>query len=71
MNVETLVDESVRWADLQTMPTPQWDLINFKQFASMNFSPAMNRSALLEGFRYVLQNIYRPKHYYERVRGSV
>lgn len=36
--------------------------------ASMNFTPAMSRDALLNGYRSVLQSIYAPRHYYARVK---
>ncbi len=34
---------------------------------SINFIPRMDPKVLLEGYRKVLQKIYSPKHYYERV----
>jgi radical SAM superfamily enzyme YgiQ (UPF0313 family) len=34
---------------------------------SMNFIPKMNREALLEGYRKILESIYSPKEYYQRV----
>jgi radical SAM superfamily enzyme YgiQ (UPF0313 family) len=34
---------------------------------SMNFIPKMNRKALLEGYRKILETIYGPKEYYLRV----
>jgi radical SAM superfamily enzyme YgiQ (UPF0313 family) len=35
---------------------------------SMNFIPKMNYEALVNGYRYVLENIYSPKEYYARVK---
>ena len=34
---------------------------------SMNFVPRMNLDSLIGGYRYVLESIYEPKHYYRRV----
>jgi len=34
----------------------------------LNFVPRMNRQQLLEGYRSILQRIYHPEAYYERVR---
>ncbi|MBI2851154.1 MAG: DUF4070 domain-containing protein [Chloroflexi bacterium] len=34
----------------------------------MNFVPKMNYDALVEGYKNILQTIYSPKHYYERMR---
>jgi len=36
--------------------------------ASLNFVPKMNRDVLMKGYRHVLETIYAPKHYYERIR---
>jgi hypothetical protein len=36
--------------------------------SSLNFVPKMNREALLTGYRSVLNTIYSPKHYYERIK---
>ncbi len=36
--------------------------------ASLNFVPHMDAGRLLDGYRYILQHIYEPKAYYERVR---
>jgi radical SAM superfamily enzyme YgiQ (UPF0313 family) len=36
--------------------------------SSLNFVPKMNREALLSGYRSVLNTIYSPKHYYERIK---
>lgn len=36
--------------------------------SSMNFVPRMNREALLAGYRRIVQEIYAPQVYYERVR---
>jgi hypothetical protein len=35
---------------------------------SMNFVPKMNLDALVQGYRQVLESIYAPKQYYQRVR---
>jgi radical SAM superfamily enzyme YgiQ (UPF0313 family) len=35
---------------------------------SMNFVPAMNKEALVRGYRSILETIYSPKHYYARVK---
>ncbi|MBI5463871.1 MAG: B12-binding domain-containing radical SAM protein [Ignavibacteriales bacterium] len=35
---------------------------------SMNFVPKMSAEALLKGYRWILENIYAPKQYYERVQ---
>jgi radical SAM superfamily enzyme YgiQ (UPF0313 family) len=35
---------------------------------SLNFIPKMNRKTLIEGYKKVLQTIYSPKPYYERIR---
>lgn len=35
---------------------------------SLNFIPKMNRETLISGYRHVLDTIYSPKQYYERVR---
>jgi hypothetical protein len=35
---------------------------------SMNFIPKMNREMLVSGYRRILDTIYSPKCYYERVR---
>jgi radical SAM superfamily enzyme YgiQ (UPF0313 family) len=34
---------------------------------SMNFIPAMNRQALLDGYRKILATVYSPREYYQRV----
>jgi radical SAM superfamily enzyme YgiQ (UPF0313 family) len=34
---------------------------------SMNFIPAMNRQALLDGYRRILATVYSPREYYQRV----
>jgi len=36
--------------------------------ASLNFMPKMNPSVLVTGYQQVLNTIYAPKHYYERIR---
>ena len=36
---------------------------------SMNFVPAMDKKLLLDGFSDVVNRIYSPKYYYERVKG--
>jgi radical SAM superfamily enzyme YgiQ (UPF0313 family) len=33
-----------------------------------NIIPAMNMDTLREGYTYILQQIYKPKHYYQRIR---
>lgn len=35
---------------------------------SLNFVPKMNRDTLLNGYKNILNNIYSPRQYYERVR---
>ena len=35
---------------------------------SMNFIPKMSSETLVKGYRWILENIYSPKPYYERVR---
>ncbi len=35
---------------------------------SMNFTPKMNQTELLEGYNSIIQNIYREKPYYKRIR---
>lgn len=35
---------------------------------SMNFTPAMNSDALMEGYQKIIQNIYAVKPYYKRIR---
>jgi radical SAM superfamily enzyme YgiQ (UPF0313 family) len=35
---------------------------------SLNFVPKMNRERLINGYKTVLNTIYSPKHYYERIR---
>jgi radical SAM superfamily enzyme YgiQ (UPF0313 family) len=35
---------------------------------SINFIPKMNYETLLDGYQHVLNTIYSPRHYYERVR---
>jgi radical SAM superfamily enzyme YgiQ (UPF0313 family) len=35
---------------------------------SMNFVPRMNRQILLTGYQQILDTIYSPRHYYDRVR---
>ncbi|MFQ6108498.1 MAG: B12-binding domain-containing radical SAM protein [Candidatus Aminicenantales bacterium] len=35
---------------------------------SLNFIPKMNREALIRGYQKILDTIYSPRHYYERVR---
>jgi radical SAM superfamily enzyme YgiQ (UPF0313 family) len=35
---------------------------------SLNFKPKMNRDALINGYRNVLNTIYAPKQYYERIK---
>jgi len=35
---------------------------------SLNFVPKMNRDTLINGYRHILDTIYSPKHYYERVK---
>ncbi len=35
---------------------------------SMNFIPKMNYETLMKGYRSILENIYSPKQYYERVK---
>ena len=35
---------------------------------SLNFIPKMDRQTLLNGYRTILQTIYSPKHYYERIK---
>ncbi|MCJ7769253.1 MAG: DUF4070 domain-containing protein, partial [Dehalococcoidales bacterium] len=35
---------------------------------SLNFVPKMNYDTLINGYRHILNTIYAPKHYYERVR---
>lgn len=36
--------------------------------ASLNFMPRMNPEVLVKGYQQVLNTIYAPKHYYERIR---
>jgi len=35
---------------------------------SINFVPKMNYESLIEGYRNIINNIYSPKHYYERIK---
>jgi len=35
---------------------------------SINFVPKMNHETLVEGYRNIINNIYSPKHYYERIK---
>jgi radical SAM superfamily enzyme YgiQ (UPF0313 family) len=35
---------------------------------SLNFEPKMNRDKLIDGYHHVLDTIYSPKHYYDRVK---
>jgi len=35
---------------------------------SLNFEPKMNREKLIDGYHHILNTIYSPKHYYERVK---
>jgi len=35
---------------------------------SINFIPKMNYETLIEGYRNIINNIYSPKHYYERIK---
>ena len=35
---------------------------------SINFTPKMNRETLISGYKNILNTIYSPNHYYERVR---
>jgi radical SAM superfamily enzyme YgiQ (UPF0313 family) len=35
---------------------------------SLNFIPKMNYETLIKGYRHILNTIYSPKHYYERVK---
>ena len=35
---------------------------------SLNFEPKMDRDHLINGYRHVLNTIYSPKHYYERIK---
>jgi len=35
---------------------------------SLNFVPKMNREKLINGYKYILDTIYSPEHYYERIR---
>jgi len=35
---------------------------------SLNFIPKMNRDSLIDGYKHVLDTIYSPKHYYERIK---
>jgi len=35
---------------------------------SLNFVPKMNRESLISGYKHVLNTIYSPKHYYERIK---
>jgi radical SAM superfamily enzyme YgiQ (UPF0313 family) len=36
--------------------------------ATLNFMPKMNPKELVKGYQHVLNTIYSPKHYYERIR---
>ncbi len=36
--------------------------------SSLNFKPKMNRDALISGYHHVLNTIYAPKQYYERIK---
>ncbi len=36
--------------------------------SSLNFKPKMNREALIDGYKHVLNTIYSPKQYYERIK---
>jgi hypothetical protein len=36
--------------------------------SSMNFIPKMNRAILVAGYEYVLNTIYSPRNYYERIK---
>ncbi len=35
---------------------------------SINFIPKMNYETLIEGYKNIINNIYSPKHYYERIK---
>ncbi|MFC2019232.1 B12-binding domain-containing radical SAM protein [Chloroflexota bacterium] len=35
---------------------------------SLNFTPKMEQETLINGYRHILDRIYTPKHYYERIR---
>jgi len=35
---------------------------------SLNFKPKMDKQALIAGYKHILNTIYSPKHYYERVK---
>lgn len=35
---------------------------------SLNFTPKMNHETLIDGYKRILNTIYSPKHYYERVK---
>jgi len=35
---------------------------------SLNFIPKMNHETLIDGYKHILNTIYSPKHYYERVK---
>jgi hypothetical protein len=35
---------------------------------SLNFIPKMNYETLIDGYKHILDTIYSPKHYYERVK---
>jgi hypothetical protein len=35
---------------------------------SLNFIPRMKRETLIDGYKEILNTIYSPKHYYERIR---
>ena len=39
--------------------------------ASLNFIPKMDRQTLIDGYKRILQTIYSPEEYYERVRASL
>ena len=39
--------------------------------ASLNFVPKMDRQTLIDGYKKIMQTIYSPEEYYERVRASL
>jgi radical SAM superfamily enzyme YgiQ (UPF0313 family) len=46
----------------------KYDMSGDNMDSSLNFKPKMNRDSLISGYHHVLDTIYAPKQYYERIK---
>ncbi len=63
----SVVPKTRLWQRLKNENRLDEDLIKENGTCDLNFTPVMNRAALLEGYREVVRTIYSPGPYYQRI----